>query len=211
MTAYHIGIDLHKSVAQICVLDAAGEFLEEHRVQLPDLAAGEGLVAWLCGFEDARFAVEALGCNRWFVRACEAAGLDILVVHAADLGLKNTGKKTDRRDAREIARRLHLGDLERHAKTYFPTEQEYGWRKVVRVRHKLVGKRTSLQAEIRGLLNAHLIRPPAGDLHGAKQIQWLKQTDLGEFGQTLVLHELAAVLESIQASIAARVSACSAV
>ncbi len=203
MTAYHIGIDLHKSVAQVCVLNATGEPEVERRFQLPDRAAGEALVAWLAEFGgEARLAVEALGCNRWFVRACRDAGLEILVVHAADLGLKNAGKKTDRRDAREIARRLHLGDLHRFAKSYFPTEEEYGWRKVLRVRHKLVGKRTSLQAEIRGLLNAHLVRPPKGDLHGSKQITWLRCLDLGEASQTLVLHELAVVLEGIQASVA---------
>lgn len=203
MTAYHTGIDLHKSVAQVCVLNALGEIHAERRFQLPDLAAGHALVAWLAEFgEGGRFAVEALGCNRWFVNACREAGLEVLVVHAADLGLKNTGKKTDRRDAREIARRLHLGDLDRHARTYFPTEREYGWRKVQRVRHKLVGKRTSLQAEIRGLLNAHMIRTPKGDLHGASQLAWLARQDLGESSQTLVLHELARALEALQASIA---------
>ena len=68
---------------------------EERRWRLPDRAAGSALVTWLAEFGACgRFAVEALGCNRWFVRACRAAGLDIVVVHAADLGLKNTGKKT---------------------------------------------------------------------------------------------------------------------
>jgi transposase len=203
MTAYHIGIDLHKSVAQVCVCNAQGDVEAERRFQLPDRAAGAALVAWLAEYgASGRFAVEALGCNRWFVNACREAGLEILVVHAADLGLKNTGKKTDRRDAREIARRLHLGDLDRHAKTYFPTEREYGWRKVLRVRHKLVSKRTSLQAEIRGLLNAHLIRPPKGALHGEAQIDWLEDLDLGESSQTLVLHALAAALRALQLQIA---------
>ena len=201
MTAYHIGIDLHKSVAQACVRDAQGAIHLERRFALLDAAAGEAFVAWLAEFEDGRFAVEALGCNRWFVRACRGAGLEILVVHAAELGLKNTGKKTDRRDAREISRRLYLGDLDRHAMTYFPTEREYGWRKVLRVRHKLVSKRTSLQAEIRGLLNAHLIRAPKGDLHGATQVAWLCELDLGEASQTLVLHALAAALAAMQEQI----------
>lgn len=202
MTAYHIGIDLHKSVAQVCVRDARGDIDEERRFALPDQAAGREFVAWLSRYaETGRIAVEALGCNRWFVNSCRECGLEVLVVHAADLGLKNTGKKTDRRDAREIARRLHLGDLDRYAKTYFPTESEYGWRKVQRVRHKLVSKRTSLQSEIRGLLNAHLVRTPRGDLHGSSQIAWLKRQDLGEASQTLVLHALACALEGLQVQI----------
>ena len=160
------------------------------------------MVAWLRKLgPDSHLAVEALGCNRWFVRACREVGLKVLVIHAADLGLKNTGKKTDRRDAREISRRLYLGDLERHALSYFPSEPEYGQRKVLRVKHKLVAKRTSIQAEIRGLLNAHLLRPPGGDLHAGKQLDWLRCQDLGETGQTLVLHVLADVLEALQAQI----------
>lgn len=202
MTAYHTGIDLHKSVAQICVRDAQGEIHSERRWRLPDRESGAEFVAWLGEFGgEGRFAVEALGCNRWFVRACREAGLEIIVVHAAELGLKSKGAKTDKRDAREISRRLYLGDLHRHARTYFATEEEYGWRKVLRVKHKLVGKRTSLQAEIRGLLNADLRRPPGGDLHGRRQVAWLREQDLGEASQTLVLHVLADVLEAIQVQI----------
>jgi transposase len=198
MTAYHIGIDLHKSVAQICVRGALGEIHEERRWRLAEWEAGQALVGWLAGFEGACLAVEALGCNRWFVCACRAKGLDVLVVHAAKLGLKHTGKKTDRRDAREISRRLYLGDLHRHAASYFPSHEEYGWRKVLRAKHKLVSKRTSLQAEIRGLLNAGLRRPPKGELHGRRLLAWLRRQDLGEPSQTFVLHALAKVLESIQ-------------
>ncbi len=201
MTAYHIGIDLHKSVAQICVRDARGEVHGERRWRFETREAGAELVAWLRAFRDARLAVEALGCNRWFVRECRQAGLSVLVVHAAELGLKNTGRKTDRRDAREIARRLYLGDLDRHALTYFPTEEEYGWRKLLRAKHKLTGMRTSLMAQIRGLLNAHLLRPPGGDLHGRKQVAWLRQQDLGEASQNVVLHTLAATLDSLQVQI----------
>ncbi len=203
MTAYHVGIDLHKSVAQVCVLDAKGELHEERRFDLPDLAAGAELVAWLATWSaKSCFAVEAVGCNRWFVRSCREAGLDVLVAHPAELALKQNGRKTDRRDAREIARRLYLGDLQRHARSYFPTEEEYGRRKLLRAKHKLVSMRTSLQAQIRGLLNAHLLRPPGYDLHGRKQIAWLQAQDLGEANQTLVLHTLAEALAGIQASVA---------
>ena len=65
-----------------------------------------------------------------------------------------------------------------------------------------MGTRTSLQTQIRGLLSAHLLRPPGGDLHGRKQIAWLKAQDLGEENQTLVLHTLACALEGIQKSVA---------
>ena len=42
------------------------------------------------------------------------------------------GKKTDRRDAHELARRLLLGDIDQNAKIYYPSDQQYGYRKLPR-------------------------------------------------------------------------------
>jgi hypothetical protein len=50
-----------------------------------------------------RVAVEALGLNRWFVNARREAGIDVLVCDARRLGLRKLGRKTDWRDAQEIA------------------------------------------------------------------------------------------------------------
>src|SRR5215467_3357842 len=138
-TAYSIGIDLHRTVIQICVLDERGERVAEERIRYRSLDEGREAIAWLRRFAPScRIAVEALGLNRWFVNACLAAGLDVLVCDPRKLDLKKLGKKTDRRDAREIARRLWLGDLDRMARTYYPSDAEYGRRKLLRVRHRLI-------------------------------------------------------------------------
>ena len=84
MAKYHVGVDLHKTVAQVCVLNEQGEPHAEWRAQLPDAEAGAKLLADLSAYASpSRIAVEALGCNRWFVNGCRAAGLDVIVVHAA--------------------------------------------------------------------------------------------------------------------------------
>lgn len=75
--------------------------------------------------------------NRWFVNACSANGLDVVVVDATKMGLRMLGKKTDRRDAYELARRLRLGDIDRNAATYFAEEKEFAGRKLVRTRHAM--------------------------------------------------------------------------
>lgn len=203
MTTYHIGIDLHKSVAQICVLDGDGEIREERRWQLPDKAAGAELVSWLESFREGRFAVEAIGCNRWFVRACQESGLDLLVVASWELDLKKAGKKTDRRDARQIARKLHLGDLDRYARTYFASDIEYGQRKLLRVRHNLIQRRTSLAAQIRGVLNSYLERPPTGSLYAKRSVEWLRQlalpTEDEQFALEMLVEELVSVDGRIEA------------
>ena len=118
--------------------------------------------------------MEALGLNRWFVNACQQRGFDLVVADPVQLGLKASGKKTDRRDARELARRLMLGDIERSARTYFPTDAEYGVRKLLRSRHKLVSLRQQVVNQIRGILNAHLVAIDAWSLYSPKGLKVLR-------------------------------------
>lgn len=199
MTAYHIGIDLHKLVAQVFVLDAQGEVHRERRLRLETRELCDHLLDWLEGFgSQARLAVEALGCNRWFVLGCRARKLDVRVVDAAQLDLKRLGKKTDRRDAREIARRLYLGDLDRYARTYFPTEKEYAQRKLLRIKHALTQQRTSLLAQVRGPLNAYGTRSPHGTLYTGPGIAWLREQDFGDEDFNAGFQALVDVLEFTQ-------------
>jgi len=173
-TAYSIGVDLHRNVIQICVLDERGERVAEERKRYRSLEEGLEAVALLRRFgPSCRIAVEALGLNRWFVNACREAGLDILVVDPRKLDLKKLGKKTDRRDAREIARRLWLGDLDRMARTYYPSDAEYGRRKLLRVRHRLVEMRQQTVNPLRGMLNAYQVPAPKGTLYTGPSLRRL--------------------------------------
>jgi transposase len=202
MTKYHVGIDLHKSVVQVCVLDGRGEILEEKRHHMEVRADGLAVVEDLQRFgEGGRFVVEAVGLNRWFVNACREAGLDLIVADPVRLKLKESGKKTDRRDARELARRLYLGDIDRHAKTYFPTDTEHGVAKLLRVRHRLVSIRQRLVNQIRGLLNAYFVRPPWSSLHTPRSLAWLREQSLPVEDLTAVLQALVTALEGIQEQI----------
>jgi transposase len=133
--AYFVGIDLHKELIQVCVLDSRGQVVTEQRFRGGTLAQGLGVVRFLGTWKmGGRYAVEAVGMNRWLVNALKQEGMDILVADPAQLELRKLGKKTDRRDAREIARRLWLGDLDLHAKTFYPDEYQFGCRKVLRTR-----------------------------------------------------------------------------
>lgn len=111
------------------------------------------------------------------------------------------GKKTDRRDAYEIARRLWLGDIDRNAKTYFPNEEEYGCRKLLRTRHKLVQIRQQLVNQVRGLLNAYRVAAPKGELSSKKNLEWLARIELSGKLLTECLRGLQQSLRSVQGSI----------
>src|SRR5919108_3321248 len=68
--AYFVGIDLHKELIQVCVLNAGGEKIAEHRFPGGTLDQGHAVVNVLNQWkEGGRYAVEALGMNRWLVNA----------------------------------------------------------------------------------------------------------------------------------------------
>jgi transposase len=200
--AYFVGIDLHKTVIQICVLDREGEIACETRFGGRFLEDGLRVVTFLRRrFRDARVAVEAIGMNRWLVNALGGAGFDVLVVDPAKLNLRMLGKKTDRRDAYEIARRLRLGDLDRNATTYYPSEGTYGVRKLLRVRHKLISIRQQVVNQIRGMQNAYRVPAPRGALYRKRALALLRELRVFEENQQLCFDVLVQELASVQAQI----------
>ena len=200
--AYFVGIDLHKELIQVCVLDGRGEKAAEHRFPGGSLEQGLAVVRVLGQWKDGgRYAVEAIGMNRWLVKAMREQGMSVIVVDATKLNLRMLGKKTDRRDAYEIARRLWLGDIDRNAKTHYPSEEEYGGRKLLRTRHKLVQLRQQTVNQVRGLLNAYRIAAPKWALSSKKNLEWLARVELPAKPLTECLRALEQVLRSIQGSI----------
>ena len=198
---YFVGVDLHKHVIQVCVLDAEGAVVAEERHRVEALESGLALVEHLGRWAPARLAVEAVGLNRWFVNACRDRDYDLVVVDAGRLNLRSCGKKTDRRDALEIARRLRLGDLDRYAVTYYPSNEEYGVRQLERIRHDLVGQRTHLGNRIRALLDAYKVAPPSGSLYKPTALVALRQLRLAVPDLDVCLEALTHALEQIEASI----------
>lgn len=196
---YWIGVDLHSQVIQVCVLDSAGDVVHRERHKSSALEAGREFVFGLAGrFPDAQAVVEALGSNRWFVQACRDAGLAVTVANSAALNLKASGRKTDQRDAYELARRLRIGDIQRSATAYHPTDEEYGLRQLERRRHELVKLRTSLIVQIRALLRAHRAEQPKGDLYSSKNLEQLPGVELPTEHETQVLRVMSQVLTSAQ-------------
>jgi transposase len=200
-TQYFVGIDLHKAVLQVCVLDAEGEIVREERRRIGSLEAGLEEVARLGRWSPSRMAVEAIGLNRWFVNACHQSGFDLIVVDAGRLNLKALGKKTDRRDALEIARRLRMGDLDRHAKTYYPSDDEYSVRQLERVRHELVQLRTHLGNRIGSLLDAYKHPRPSGAMHTRPSLAFLKAVRLPAVDLDRCIEALARTLAGVQESV----------
>ena len=201
-TKHFVGIDLHKSILQVCVLGTDGEIVKEHRFRGESLEDGLAVVEWLGQWKHGgRFCVEAVGMNRWFVNACQDQGLEIVVVDSTKIDLKMLGKKTDRRDAYELARRLRLGDIDRNAVTYFPDDVEFGGRKLVRTRHRLVQLRQQIVNQVRAMLASYRVDAPSNQLYRKGAIEKLRAVSLATDDQSLCLEALVSSLEAVQGSI----------
>lgn len=204
LARYFIGVDLHQKALQFCVLDGRGEIVHEEKVKIPLAPASDVVLDCFTSWgSHCRVAVEAVGMNRWFVNGLLARGYDVVVADPIKLNLKILGKKTDKRDAREIARRLWLGDIDRDAKTYYPDDATYGNRKLARIRAALVNQRQQLSNQIRSLLRAYNIAPPARTLYSKSGVKRLLAMQPVNEQLTLCLHQLTLVLAAVAAAIAA--------
>jgi transposase len=199
---YFIGIDLHKTVIQVCVLDKRGEVYKEFRQRLDKPEVETEILQLLRQWKtNGQYVVEAQGLNRWFVNACQAMGMRIIVANPTTVNLKRSGRKTDRRDAHELARRLWLGDIEKHAQTYYPADEEYGKRKVLRVRHKCVALRQHVINQLRGLLGAYRIPAPQTVLYTRTSIAMLEQVKMPTPELTFCVQTLVTLLKALQQAI----------
>jgi len=140
----YIGIDVHKRNAQVAVMDDAGEIVEEVRVEnanLDDLAQR---------YAGAEAVIEATS-NYYHIHDLLSEHLDVTVAHPQKLSLiADSDKKTDRVDAKELARLLRLNSV---PESYVPTEEIRQARALVRGRHSMVETRTEYANKIHGLLS----------------------------------------------------------
>jgi len=142
----NLGIDVHKRYAQVAVMDEAGEIVEEDRVEnanLDDLAQR---------YAGAQAAIEATS-NYYHIYDTLSEHLDVTVAHPKELNqIADTDKKTDRVDAKELARMVRLNSV---PESYVPTDEIREARALVRGRQTLVENRTKYANKIHGLLSDH--------------------------------------------------------
>ena len=142
----YLGIDVHKRYAQVAVMDNAGEIVEEVRVEnanLDELAQR---------FAGAQAAIEAT-TNYYHIYDTLSEHLDVTVAHPRELTqIADTDKKTDRVDAKELARMLRLNSV---PESYVPSDEIRQARALVRGRQDLVETRTEYANKVHGLLSDH--------------------------------------------------------
>lgn len=172
----YIGIDVHKKTWTVSICT---EHTQPNRwpvkLQAPFV---ENLVAHL----DKHYpggtyyaAYEAGFSGFWAQRQLESAGIDTLVLNAADIPVthKDVDQKTDNRDSRKIARTIRTGDV---SSIYIPSKQAVLDRSVVRTRFQMAKNERRFKCMIKSHLNFMGYRVPEHLDHRHwpnRFIQWL--------------------------------------
>ena len=116
--------------------------------------------------------------NAWEIaRIIEPHVARVVVVSPGDTGIRQARAKTDRLDARALAKLLlAAGSLDA---VWMPDERVRAMRRRLARRSQLVRARTRAKNEIHAVLMRRLIgRPPVSDLFGVKGRRWLAELEL---------------------------------
>jgi transposase len=167
-----IGLDVHRDFCEVAIAEA-GEVRSSGRIKTsPEVLE---LFARSLGPED-RVALEVTS-NAWEIaRIIEPHVARVIVVSPSDTGIRQARAKTDRLDARTLARLLAAGSLDA---VWMPDERTRVMRRRLGRRSQLVRTRTRTKNEIQSVLIRRLIpRPPVSDLFGVKGRKWLADLEL---------------------------------
>jgi len=145
-------------------------------------AAHDEIIEWVRSLPGPASAVYEAGPTGFgLARAFTAAGIDCQVLAPSKL-IRPSGDrvKTDARDARHLARLLHLGDVVAVA---VPSVAQEAARDLVRAREDCRGDLMSVRHRISKLLLRQGIVYYGGEAWTGKHEQWLRQQRLENFGQ----------------------------
>jgi transposase len=167
-----IGLDVHRDFCEVAIA-ADGAVRSAGRVETtPERLE---LFARSLGADD-RVALEVSG-NAWEIaRILEPHVKRVIVVSPDDTGIRQARAKTDRLDARTLARLLWAGELDA---VWMPDERTRVLRRRLSRREQLVRARSRAKNEIHAVLMRRLKgRPPVSDLFGVKGRRWLRELEL---------------------------------
>jgi transposase len=167
-----IGLDVHLDFCEVAIVED-GELRSAGRIETKperiELFAGSLS-------PDDRVALEVTG-NAWEIaRIIEPHVAQVLVVSPSDIGIRQARAKTDRLDARTLARLLAAGSLDA---VWMPDRATWVMRRRLARRGQLVRSRSRAKNQIHAVLMRQLVgRPPVSDLFGVKGRRWLAGIEL---------------------------------
>ncbi len=176
-----IGIDVHRDFCEVCVLD--GKSGEEQRRRIATRPTELEAFARELDRGDV-VALETSSPATAVARALEPRAGRVMVIDPRRLVRAGARAKTDRLDARTLARLLAAGVL---TEIWTPDEATRALRRLVSRRAAVVRARTRLKNEVQAVLARNLCpRPPVSDAFGKAGRRWLASLELPEEEQLTV-------------------------
>jgi transposase len=186
----YVGVDAHKRMSQMTVMDSDGKVLDRRRVPSTQAGIHDALGSY---DEPMKSVVEASYCwgpiHDWLDEVTD----DVVLAHPSKVrAIAEARIKTDSIDADTLA---HLLRADLIPAAYAPSKATRATKRVLRQRMFLVRVRTMLKNRIQSLLSQHAIkRPEVSDLFGKAGTAWMKSLTLAEpdgglLGEQLVLIE----------------------
>src|SRR3954469_25877797 len=167
-----IGLDVHRDFWEVAIAED-GRVRSAGRIATrPELL--ELFAASLTS--DDRVALEVTGNAAEIARIIEPHVARVVVVSPSDTGIRQARAKTDRLDARTLAKLLAAGSLD---SVWMPDERTRVMRRRLARRSQLVCARTRVKNEIHAILMRRLKgRSDPSDLFGRKGRAWLAALEL---------------------------------
>jgi transposase len=167
-----VGLDVHRDFSEVALVED-GDVRSAGRIETKP----EALELFAQSLDrDDHVALEVTG-NAWEIaRILEPHVARVIVVSPSDTGIRQARAKTDRLDARTLAKLLAGGQLDA---VWCPDERIRAMRRRLARRAQLVRARTRAKNEIQAVLVRRLKgKPPVSDLFGVKGRQWLAELEL---------------------------------
>ncbi len=167
-----IGVDVHRDFCEVAIA-RDGEVCSAGRVD----TTPERLELFGASLDPRdRVALEVSGSAWEVARILERHVARVVVVSPADTGIRQARAKTDRLDARTLARLLAVGELDG---VWSPDERCRVMRRRLSRREQLVRARSRAKNEIHAVLVRRLVgSPPVSDVFGVKGRRWLEKLEL---------------------------------
>jgi len=167
-----VALDVHLDFCEVAIVED-GEVRSAGRIETkPEQIE---LFASSLGPGD-RVALEVTG-NAWEIaRTIQPHVAEVLVVSPSDTGIRQARAKTDRLDARTLARLLAAGSVDG---VWMPDRWTWVMRRRLSRRSQLVWARSRAKNQVHAVLMRQLVgRPPVADLFGVKGRRWLSELQL---------------------------------
>lgn len=192
----YVGLDIHLRFTAVCILDANGKVIKEQVVRGHSPEVCQFLREEVAGTFDVVF--EACdGYGLWHERLGRIARR-VAVAHPNHLrAIWNTKRKTDRIDARKLAKLLMLNLV---PVVHVPAVNIRDWRMLIQHRKSLVQKQTAIKSRLRAILRRNHVKAPK-NLWSRTSRKWLASQELVAAGELLQRDMLLEDMTHVEAQI----------